>query len=532
MNRLRLSIVVVLVTAATLGSVVGHDFVGWDDYDTIKWNSHFRPPTWAGLAYYWTHSASGLYIPLTYTVWWVLAVAAKTQTPSGSVELSPWVFHAANVLLHLLSALLVLDVLLRLFKTPWAALVGALVFAIHPLQVEPVAWASGLKDVLAGLLCLATLRQCVLFVQNDSRLHYATALFAHLLAMLAKPSAVVAPLVAGAVCVGIMRQPFSRVLRWLAPMLMLSIPCIIWSRMVQQAYPETDTPLWTRPLIAADALAFYLRKLVLPWPLAVTYGRTPNAVVQSGAIYFTWIVPAVLTVLLWLGRRRTPELIAAAVIFVGALSPVLGFARFSMQIHSTVTDHYMYLPMFGVAVAATWTVSRWNTTFVRAACVAVLAGLAILSHMQSRHWQNSVALFRQAVAVNPENVAALGNLGRAMGEAGKLDQAAQYLARAVALSPDSWESRVLLAQALVFSGRFAEALPHAQAALQLAEKSPASDTVREHFLLGKALAGVGQLEQAEMHLVLALLQRPTDTNLAAELQRLRDRMARGPATQP
>jgi hypothetical protein len=161
---------VAAITAAVLWPVLGAGFLDyWDDPDTIARNPDLNPPTFGSVLKYWNpaHPYMDLYVPVTYTVW--AAIAALTRRaapdPAGGGWLSPFPFHAASLVLHMLATVLVFAILSRLLRARGApgpaaersAAAGAILFSIHPLQVEAVAWASGLKDVLGGTLALAAI---------------------------------------------------------------------------------------------------------------------------------------------------------------------------------------------------------------------------------------------------------------------------------------------------------------------------------------------------------------------------------------
>jgi hypothetical protein len=287
-------------------------------------------------------------------------------------------FHGASVGLHLLSALVVYSILRHLSGSDVASCIGALLFALHPIQVETVAWASGAKDLLGGLLALVSIQQYLCVIRASPRsgrrvFHYSVCAVALVAGMLAKPIAVVAPAIAIILDIAFLRRQPREVIRSAWPLLVLTIPCIIWSRAVQEVWPQTVTPLWSRPLIAGDALAFYLGKLVWPMPLSSFYARTPQAVLQSKLVYVSWIAPIAVLALAALSRERRWELLGTFCIFVAALLPVLGFMPFMYQLHSTVAEHYMYLPMFGVAVAGAVAVAARPTRAVIVVCCIVLA---------------------------------------------------------------------------------------------------------------------------------------------------------------
>lgn len=543
-----------VLTAAVFWPIVTHDLVRWDDDQTIENNPHFNPPTAAGIAYYWHHPAGGLYIPLTYTMWGIAAWISRAVDAQSTGRLNPGVFHLASLLLHVGAVAVVFDVLRRLLRQAFpkstdAAMIGptcagALLFALHPVQVETVAWASGAKDLLCGLLALVAIREYLLAISAGAvcpRLHYALALMAQAMAMLAKPTAVVVPLVAAGIDYWIFARPVRHILRSAAPMILLSIPCIIWSRLAQEAYASVWTPYWARPLIAADALAFYLWKLVWPARLGIIYCRTPSAVLGSGVVFWSWIIPAAVGAMAWMARRRAGWLMAGAWVSITSLLPTLGFAPFMFQIYSTVADHYLYLPMFGVALAAAGAMAQLGADNNGAkssaahsrraakvaigytACAFVLASLAVRSVFQSFHWGDSISLFSQAVRIAPDSAAANGGLGQSLAQAGRLHKALPYFERASVLSPHSRIAQVSAAQAYVFSNHFEQALPHAIAAVRLAQQSGDRDTAWEYLMLVRALEGVGRTDQAQAVLLEALRRQSGDRRLIDELQSLRKR---------
>src|SRR6185503_6497754 len=150
-NRLALVILIAL-PLAVFAQTWNFEFV-WDDAANIVNNRYLNPPSVANLVQFWRGPYERLYIPLTYSVWW-----ATTALAGGSGS-GPSVFHLANGLMHILSTLVVFAVLKILIRQHWAACAGALLFALHPLQVEPVAWITGMKDVLSGFLSLLALWQ-------------------------------------------------------------------------------------------------------------------------------------------------------------------------------------------------------------------------------------------------------------------------------------------------------------------------------------------------------------------------------------
>ena len=198
-------------------------------------------------------------------------------------------------------------------------------------------------------------------------------------------------------------------------------------------------PTWASAFVAADALAFYGCKLVWPYHLTTDYGRTPVAIAANHQIYFTWALPAFcLAVLLWFRKSAQPA-IAAALLFVLPLAPVLGFVPFDFQQYSTTADHYLYLPMLGVAVLTTWALcscKNVGSTTIYWLAGLVLAIFAVLSIHQERVWKNTQSLFSYDLQLNPRSLRDTTGLGFLAGQEasqlkrdGKIDQARQLFDR-------------------------------------------------------------------------------------------------------
>src|SRR5438132_3767218 len=147
------------------------------------------------------------------------------------------------------------------------------------------------------------------------RWNYAAALAAFVLSMLSKATGMLTPVLAGILAYWSLRRPLRQIFKTLGPWLILSAACGALAKYIQPALGVPLTPLWTRPLIAGDALAFYLRKLAAPINLSIDYGRRPVDVVQRWTIYVAWIAPAIAAVWIWRVRKSQPLLAAAGRIF-------------------------------------------------------------------------------------------------------------------------------------------------------------------------------------------------------------------------
>ena len=463
-----------LITGAVFHDVLSAGFVRWDDNLHVYDNPYLHPASVANLARFWSAPYRHLYVPVSYSLYWLLAhaahLSAPVQTPDGIwVDLSPRVFHAANLLLHLVNVLLVFALLRRLLPsknagaTDWAAGAGAMLFAVHPVQVESVAWISEMRGLLAGMLSLLALLAYVRSAgaEQANRWYFlATLLFA--LALLAKPSAVAVPLMAGLIDALILNRPMRVWGRALALWVLLCAGLLWITHGAQPVMTAIVTPLWTRPFIAGDALAFALGKMLWPASLGIDYGRSPVWVMTHGWAYWTGLLPLTLGILAWWWRSRFPWLTASYGLVIAALLPTLGLTPFVFQIYSTVADRYLYLALLGPALALAWglqmawKLGAWKERLRLAAgtaCSVILLLCGLGSSVQTLCWQNSVALFTQALTVNPRSWGAANNLAAVLLDQGHPQEALGPLATALRLRPDYAEAHANLGVAWIGLGQ-------------------------------------------------------------------------------
>lgn len=523
------------------------DFTSRDDEHTVARNPAMVGPI-AEVGSFWTNlrkPVGDIYIPATQTLWYGLAQIARRNSTRLSGPLDPLPFHVANIVIHLFTGQLVFALIRRLVKSPTAAALGAAVFLVHPLQVEAVGWVSGLKDVFSGALVLLSLYAYLRYVEAtlprraDDHVAaparwrwYALATVAFALAMLAKPAAVITPLLAIILCLGaivlesrdkktvasrhhwkpVLPNIFLPLLPWFA----MTIPIMLEGRRVQPATIVPDVALWARPIVAADALCFYLWKLVAPASLAADYARTPSSIMQSGAIYWTWIVPcAVLGLAVWY-RKRWPALLLAVLLFFAAPLPVLGLVKFVYQFFSTVSDHYVYVAMLGPALAAAVIFERFHSKrLMRWGSAVVVGALCVLSFMQAGYWKSDFELTGHIVDVTPHSRLGHLHLARLYADRGFDADAMEHYQQAVAIAPSDRDAREAFGNLLLKLDRNAEAAEQFRAGLQAFPDDPGL-----HVNLGVALAKQKLYPEARAQFEQAVRLKPDDAAFYVDLGRL------------
>src|SRR5947209_1404884 len=281
-ERAGVALLLVAIVLLTFGRAATFEFLTWDDGLNVYENPLLNPPTVAHLAELWRRPSLELYIPLPYTLWWGIARFARVDFPDeqGS-QLNPWLFHIANLLVHSATVVIVFGLLRRwLARTggdpTWPAFAGAALFAVHPIQVEPVAWVTGMRDLLCGLFAVIALWQYTRAAESGRRRYWVGAAVAFAAALLSKPAAVVLPVIAVAVDVGIVGRPWRRAIVPAAiGVLALALPAVYVTHVAQASEVSTPGPLLNRLLVAGDAITFYLRQIAWPAHLSFDYGRRP-----------------------------------------------------------------------------------------------------------------------------------------------------------------------------------------------------------------------------------------------------------------
>jgi tetratricopeptide (TPR) repeat protein len=492
----------------------------WDDDDYVVENPMLR--SGEGLRRIWTDTAATpQYYPLTHTTFWV-EYQLWGLRPAG--------YHGVNVLLHAVSVLLLWEALRRL-RVPGAWL-GAALFALHPIQVESVAWITERKNVLSGLFYLASFLAYLRFARVDGGSEaapngrswgaYATASGLFVCALLSKTVTATLPVTLALVMAWKRGRLGKRELMPLAPMLAVGAifgGLTAWLERFQVGAEGADwsLSLLQRALLAPRIVWFYLGKLV--WPLELTFIYPRWTIRPGDPAAWLWLVALVALIAALWGLRSRLGLgpFTAFAYFVITLGPALGFVNVYPMRYSFVADHFQYLAGIGplaLAGAAVWlgaaaVTSRsgsTSTSVARLSTSVVLIGvLAFLTSAQVRVYESLEILWRDTLAKNPEAWAAHNNLGAMLGEEGSLEEAADHLEQAIRLKPDHAGAHANLGVVRARQGRLDEALRLFDLAV---ESGP--DDAGSRVLLGEALARSGRVGEAEVHLVRAVELDPGD----------------------
>jgi tetratricopeptide (TPR) repeat protein len=483
----RLALGLCALVAVVYLPALRNGFVSWDDYKFVVENEAVTSA--GGLCRIWsTAEMPPLFpnYPLVFTSFWLEHRLWGLQ-PAG--------YHATNVALHALNAVLVLLLMRAVGATVWVAGLTAALFAVHPMQVESVAWVAERKNVLSGLFYLLSFLLYLRHRSSGRWRWYGLSLLAFTCALLSKTATVMLPaslLLLERLSDGHWtRAAIARTV----PMWILGIAAGALTLVVERASPTEAPPLLARPLVAAAALCFYMAKLIAPVGLLPIY--PPWAVSAADP---RWWLPAVGVAVAACMLLKWPphwQVRWGLGHFACTLLPVLNLIPFGFSGYSYVADRFVYLACIGAFASAALALERlrrWRTArgFLSIAACAAVAVCGVLAWQQTERWHNSETLWTYVLAGNPSSYAAHASLGKVLLDGGRLDEAAAHLRTALVLQPNSWLAHLNLAMVLYRQRDFIGAEDHSR---QVAAMAP--DVADGHSNLGMALEVQGKLTAAE-----------------------------------
>ena len=493
-QRIRLFSLALIVATAVAYLPAWNGKPIWDD------NAHITQPelrSWHGLVEVWTQvGATQQYYPLVHSVFWI------EQKLWGDSVLG---YHLINIFLHGFAAIVLLQILLRL-KVPGAWLAAGL-FALHPVQVESVAWISEIKNTLSGLFFFCSILAYLNFDQNRSRVAYFGSLALFLFGLMCKTA--IAPLPAIILAVLWWRRGRLRLRDDVVPSLPffgLGIGAGLFTAWVERNFVGAhgtafQLSILQRCLIGARDFWFYLFKLLWPVKLTFIYPRWQI----SGAIWWQYLFPLTLILLLaliWRLRKKNRGPLAAVLVFLGLLFPALGFINVYPFIYSFVADHFQYLACVGplTLFAAGMTmaldsIAPGKVLLRPTISFLLLLTLGALSWRQCRDYRDIETLWRTTIARNPDCWMAYSNLGSFLSAHGDANEAIADFRKALEIWPNQSKDHNNLGKALVQKGRIAEAMDHFQTALRVSPDDPDTESN-----IGAASLQQGDADEAISHL--------------------------------
>jgi Tfp pilus assembly protein PilF len=490
--------------------------------------------------------------------------------------------HLINLLFHIANTLLLFGVLLKMTGALWQSGLVAVLFALHPLNVESVAWISERKTVLSTFFGFLTIWAYVDYVKNKKTATYLLVVLFLALSLLAKALLVTLPCVlllldfwplkrwgwqetatGKVVATGTFKNGVRLILEKI-PLFLLVVGASGATFMAQNNsgnMPSTeDYSLYSRLSNTLVSYLEYLEKMVWPQGLAIYYPHPGNTL----PVWKTLLSAVVLVgITVWVVRaiRRAPYLAVGWFWYLGTLVPMIGIVQIGDQ---ALADRYVYIPLIGIFIALSWGLSDLfaESRYKKMASIlfaGMLIPLMIVTWNQVGHWRNGVTLFghavsgventapgyainhnslgyalemrgrheeaithyRHAVKINPDYSQAHNNLGVALIGMKNLDEAIEHFKRAVTIKSNYAEAYNNLANALADTGKLNESIPNYKKAIRLK-----ADYVDPHINLGITMAQQGRFEESVKHFEGALTIDPNNIKARNFLRRARSHAAK------
>jgi Flp pilus assembly protein TadD len=521
-RELFICLILIVVTLAAFWQVRNHEFVHLDDYEHITENRHLhRGLSAVGVAWAFSFTDVAYWHPMT---WLSLMLDYELY------GLSPSGYHLTNLLLHILSVLFLFLALNRMTGSIWQSGFVASLFALHPLNVESVAWAVERKNVLSSLFLMLTLWTYARYVERSTPGRYLLVLLVFTLGLMSKPTLVTVPFIlllldywplnrlqpvpAGAhfdqpstnsLLSGGRKSLAFRLILEKVPFFVLATIAILLtvlsSQHLEALVATTSVPLSLRIGNGLISYVSYIGKMVWPSNLAVFY-PPPETIPWwqvAAAILFLMIV----SLLVIRTLKTRPYLAVGWLWYLVTLVPSIGLVQAGLW--PAMADRFVYVPLIGLFVMVAWGVPellaeyRYQRIVLATSTTILLATFTVVTMLQVRHWQNSFTLFQQTVKVTANNYVAHDSLGNALAQKGMLEKAIAHYQEALRINPNLVNTHNNLGVALLKRGEINRAIAQYYQALRLK-----SDSAETHNNLGVALFNLGQLDKAIGHYLTAI----------------------------
>jgi tetratricopeptide (TPR) repeat protein len=510
-----ISIALVASTLIAYEQLRHNGFISFDDNEYIVENSYVKSGlTLRNLAWAFTKAHAYNWHPLT----WI-----SHMLDCQIYDLSPVGHHLMSLLFHMVNAVLLFLVLNRMTGRMWASAFVAALFALHPLHVESVAWASERKDVLSAFFWILTMWAYMRYTERPDIARYLLIVLIFCLGLMTKQMLVTLPFVlllldywplgrlgvkgrgfngSAPVAISVRRCALEKV-----PLLILSAIAAVTVYVVQQLTGTVrsfaEYPLAWRIGNTLVAYTVYIGKMFWPCNLAIFYPH-PGGDLPAWQITTAIFLLAIITIGVILKRKQCPYLIVGWLWYLGTLVPVIGLVQVGLQAYA---DRYTYIPLVGLFIAIAWGISdifnrlKNRETILSLSAAVLLAVLSVMTWVQVGRWRSDIVLYRHAATVVRDNWWAHNNLGIAYYYEGELDKASRHFAEALRIRPTSQSALSGMGAVLLAQGELDKAIKYLRESLQLKPDFPQAYVylAQAHTNLGVALAKKGRLDEAIKH---------------------------------
>ena len=480
---------IVLITLAAYSGSLRNDFVDWDDQEYVANNPLIKNLSFPAIRELFTRTYQATYNPLVF-----LSFAIEYSL----VRLNPFYYHLNNTILHCINSVLVFFLVMLLSKNLLVSLLSGVLFGVHPLHVESVAWVTERKDVLSAVFFLSAFIGYIFYCRRRTIARYCGILLLFLLSLLSKPAGITLPIMLIAYDVLLLNRRGMSVLPDKIPFILISLIFGGITLYVQQTGGGVDIEvsysLAEKVFIVYYSYFFYILKTLFPVTLSALYPYPKIIAFLSPLSCISGICVALCAAAVFYFRTCRVMTFYALFFFI-TLVPGLKVIPFG---NSIVADRFAYIPSLGLlALLATGIVAlcnqsaRWKLTAGVCCSIIITACFALLTYERCSVWKDSMALWTDTVRKSPEAELAQYGLGSAYGKAGDLHQAIAAYNRALSLAPSFIDAHISLGNALRVIGKHAEATEQIKKSLAFDVKKP-----RSYLVLGEICREAGNLDEA------------------------------------
>ena len=482
-----LFLIVIILTA--YWQLPSHEFLSFDDYGYIIKNTHVHEGiTWKNIVWTFSKTDFGYWHPLT----WMSHMLAFQL-----FGMNPSMHHLMNLFLHISSTLLLFFILKRMTGALWQSAFVAVVFALHPLNVESVAWISERKNVLSTFFWMLTMLAYVRYTEQPNFYRYLLILFVFVLGLMSKPMLVTLPFVLlildywplnrftlfqpndnehefrQSIDSGSRLTQDLRLVLEKIPFLILSAVCIYLSNLSIQhpgvAISTASVPLKLRIANALVSYVGYIKKMVWPFNLAVYYPFPKTVPMWEVLVAVLFLTGVTFLAFRWITAK--PYFAVGWLWYVGTLVPGIGLVQAGLW--PAMADRFAYIPFIGLFICMTWGGAEiiGRLPYKKMAFIVIPAIivpiLMVMTGLQLRYWQNGVTLFTHNLRVTPNNSLAYYELGNAFEQQGNLYKAIFHYSEALKINPNYAEAHNNLGYILAHQKHYKEAIGHYKEALRI-----------------------------------------------------------------
>jgi tetratricopeptide (TPR) repeat protein len=512
-----------------------NDFVNYDDYHYITNNPHInKGVTLESVLWAFTTPHFFMWHPLT---------SLSHILDCQFFGLNPFWHHLTNLLFHIFNTLLLFWILKKMTGEIWPSIFVAAAFALHPLNIESVAWVAERKSVLSSFFWMLTIVAYIRYSEHTGIWRYLLVILFSSLGLMAKPMVVTLPFVlllldywpldrfrwghqnriedspqAKPTQVSSKSYSVWILVREKIPLLVLSAVLSVITFIAQQGGKVIKPiPLEVRFTNAVVSYGRYIWKMLWPNKLAVFYPHP--RMIETGPLVGWAILLLCISVLALFWWRRRPWLLVGWLWYIGTLIPVIGLVQAGGQ---AMADRYTYIPLIGLFIIFGWgareLAARWPLTKMAIGTCAVIALVALMlcTRLQIGHWRNSITLYEHAIKATGGSDLVHDNLGMTiLRQKGDVEGAITHYKAALLLNPNYWHAHNNLAMAFFKLGKTDQAIKHWTKALQLKPGWP-----EVHNYLAGAFYMQGKTDEAIMHWTEALRLKPDWTEVSDNLNKL------------